>query len=354
MDQPFVIDATQEINAIAKPAAGSRIGPVSVIIPAFNEAQAIKQQIKAVQAALIASQVAFEIIVVDDGSTDQTGEAVLQQGASNQPLRLLQHFTNRGYGAALKTGILAAKYDSIVIIDADGTYPAEQIPVLLEKLESTDMVVGARIGENVHTPWLRRPAKWLLRTLAMRIAEKPIPDLNSGLRAFRRECALQYFPILSNKFSFTTTITLSYLADDYLVIYHPINYYQRTGQSKVVPWHFLDFSIIILRISLMFNPLKVFVPLAVFFGSLGIFKTIYDIVAAFARYPDPIEGLLIEPVLSTSAVLLLFVGLQLLMIGMMADGVIRRIGQTNRPLIPSHGIHSAEISKGSPVQKIDF
>jgi glycosyltransferase involved in cell wall biosynthesis len=328
-----------------------RPGPVSVIIPAYNEAGSIHQQIRAISQTLKASQIEFEIIVVDDGSTDQTGEVVIQQDDRSQPLRLLQHFTNRGYGAALKTGILAAQYNTIVIIDADGTYPVDQIPTLLQKLETADMVVGARIGEDVHTPWLRRPAKWLLRSLATRIAEKPIPDLNSGLRAFRRECAMQYFSILSNQFSFTTTITLAYLADDYQIVYHPINYFQRTGKSKVVPRHFIDFTIIILRISLMFNPLKIFLPLAFFFGALGFLKTIYDIVAAFARYPD-IQGFFIEPVLSTSAVLLLFVGLQLLMIGMMADGVIRRIGQTNRLLIPSHGLHSIEIARTNPKDQV--
>jgi glycosyltransferase involved in cell wall biosynthesis len=344
MDQPPAANSVQGIKKDIDRTNGKKNGPVSVVIPAYNEAQAIQRQIEAIQMTLATSQIPYEIIVVDDGSTDQTAEAVMRLTGSDQPLRLLQHFTNRGYGASLKTGILAAQHDTIVIIDADGTYPADQVPALLEKLDAADMVVGARIGEDVHTPWLRRPAKWLLRSLAMRIAEKPIPDLNSGLRAFRRECALQYFSILSNQFSFTTTITLAYLADDYHVVYHPINYFQRTGRSKVVPWHFLDFTIIILRICLMFNPLKVFVPLALLFGILGGLKTVYDIAAAFARYPD-IKGLLIEPVLSTSAVLLIFIALQLMMIGMMADGVIRRISQTNRPLVPSHGLHSVEISR---------
>ncbi len=305
--------------------------PVSVIIPAYNEQDAVANQIEAVRRVLSSQGFTFEIIVVDDGSADRTADQVVHARA-----RLLKHPENLGYGASLKTGILAAAYDTIVIIDADGTYPADQIPVLVEMLGDADMVVGARTGEDVHVHRLRRPAKTILRMLAIRIAEQPIPDLNSGLRAFRRECAVQYFSILSNRFSFTTTSTLAYMADGYRVVYHPINYYERVGKSKIVPWHFMDFLILIIRMSMMFNPLKIFVPLALFFGLLGVLKTLYDIAALFARSPVRDWTLLLQPVLSTSAVLLLFVGLQFLMIGMMADGVVRRIGQHNRPLAPSY------------------
>jgi glycosyltransferase involved in cell wall biosynthesis len=312
---------------------------VSVIIPAYNESGAVGDQVGAVNKALENSGVAYEIIVVDDGSTDDTAQAALRAGA-----RLLRHPENRGYGASLKSGITAAAGETIVIIDADGTYPAEEIPVLLRELEHADMVVGARTGNTVYVSWVRQPAKWILRVLAQWIADQPIPDINSGMRAFRRSCVRQYFAILSNRFSFTTTVTLAYLADNYRVVYHPIDYYQRVGKSKIVPWHFMDFTVLILRISMMFNPLRVFVPLALFFGGLGVAKTIYDILSLFGRTPDRSWELLVMPVLSTSAVLLLFVGLQFLMIGMVADGVVRRIAQANRSMAPSHGIVSYEIS----------
>lgn len=306
--------------------------PVSIIIPAFNEQESVGVQVKKVRQVLNECGIEHEIIVVDDGSQDNTAEMAIQMSA-----RLLQHSENRGYGASLKTGILAASYQVIVIIDADNTYPADQIPNLLAKLDNADMVVGARVGTTVQIPWIRQPAKWFLRFLATLIAEQPIPDLNSGMRAFRKETIQQYFPILSNRFSFTTTSTLSYLADNYHVVYHPINYFQRTGKSKIVPWHFMDFFVLIIRLSMMFNPLKVFVPLALSFGLLGVLKTIYDVWALFARNPGVGWKLLLQPVLSTSAVLLLFVGLQFMMIGMVADGVVRRIGQHNRPLAPSYG-----------------
>jgi glycosyltransferase involved in cell wall biosynthesis len=316
--------------------------PLSIIIPAFNEENAIALQLNSIRNVLEPLGIDYEIIVVDDGSKDRTAQRAQEAGA-----RLLRHIENRGYGASLKTGIQAANYDLIAIIDADGTYPTEAIPPMLEISASADMVVGARIGKEVHIPFLRRLAKWFLHLLAAQIAEQKIPDLNSGLRVFRKECIQQYFPILSNRFSFTTTSTLAYLADNYVVSYYPINYHQRIGQSKIVPWNFMDFSILIIRMSMMFNPLKVFTPLAVLFGSLGVAKTIYDILAVFARSTHPGIDLLLQPVLSTSAVLLLFVGLQFMMIGMVADGVVRRIAQASRPLVPSQGIYIHQIEHDS-------
>lgn len=312
--------------------------PVSVIIPAYNEEKAINLQIEAIRQVLSNDDIPYEIIVIDDGSTDNTGQEARKAGA-----RLFRHPENHGYGASLKTGILSASNETVVIIDGDGTYPADQIPELLKRLKMSDMVVGARIGEQVHNSWIRRPAKWLLRLLATWIAEQPIPDLNSGMRAFRKDCIKQYFALLPNRFSFTTTVTLAYIVDNYRVAYMPINYLPRLGKSKIVPWHFMDFLMLIIRMSMMFNPLKVFLPLALFSGMLGVLKTIYDVFALFARNPGGGLQLLTQPALSTSALLLLFIGLQFLMIGMMADGVVRRIAQYNRPLVPSKGYINYEI-----------
>jgi hypothetical protein len=204
------------------------------------------------------------------------------------------------------------------------------------------MVVGSRTGTHVHIPWLRRLPKKLLAWLAALIAGQPIPDLNSGLRAFRRDCVRQYFPILSNKFSFTTTSTLALLADDYRIVYHPIDYHQRIGKSKIVPRHFMDFTILILRISMMFQPLKIFVPLA--FGCLGIgaAKSVFDVVALFQRQAEPGWYLLFQPLLSTSAMLFLMTGFQLLFIGMLAEAVVRRIALQAAHLVPSHAISAIE------------
>ena len=230
----------------------------------------------------------------------------------------------------------------ICITDADGTYPADQIPVLLEKLRTADMAVGARVGQNVNIPLVRKPAKLFLGWLAARIAGRKIPDLNSGLRVFRRELAMQYFPVLSNQFSFTTTITLALLADDYSVIYHPIDYFARVGKSKIVPRRFMDFIVLVLRMAMLFQPLKVFIPAALAFGGLGILKVLYDIATSPLRHPEQDWSVLYTPVLSTSAILLLLIGLQFLLIGMVADGVVRRIALHSGPMTASRAVVVAE------------
>jgi glycosyltransferase involved in cell wall biosynthesis len=322
---------------------------VSVIIPAYNEELAVGSQIVAVRHVLSSHGIPHEIIVVDDGSQDRTADEAIEAGA-----RVLRQPENRGYGAALKMGIVAARHDAIVIMDADGTYPAEQIPHLVAGLETADMVVGARIGKNVHIPWVRRPGKWFLGWLASRVAGRPILDLNSGLRAFRRECAKQYFRILSNRFSFTTTATLSFLADDYRVVYHPIEYHRRVGRSKIRARHFMDFTMLVLRIAMLFQPLRVFIPLSFACGVLGVLKTLFDIVGLFERAPIWNWSLMFQPVLSTTAILLLLVGLQLLLIGMVADGLLHRIAQQSRPLAPSQAMRMAEALAGQAVREEDL
>ncbi len=311
---------------------------VSVVIPAFNEEAAVGAEVENIRQTLQRSGIVHEIIVVDDGSQDRTADNAVAAGA-----RVLRHLNNRGYGASLKTGIIAAKYEMIAITDADGTYPAEQIPVLLEKLRTADMAVGARVGSNVNIPLVRKPAKLVLGWFAARIAGRRIPDLNSGLRVFRRELAMQYFPVLSNKFSFTSTITLALLADDYSVIYHPIDYYARVGKSKIVPRHFMDFIILVLRMAMLFQPLKVFIPAALTFGGLGVLKVVYDIATSSLRHPENDWSVLYTPVLSTSAILLLLIGLQFLLIGMVADGVVRRIALHSGPMAASRGVVVAEV-----------
>ncbi len=324
------------------------IPPVSVVIPAFNEEQAVGQQVCTTARVLDAEGIPYEIIVVDDGSVDHTAENAVRAGA-----RVLRHLENRGYGAALKTGIDAAQFNTIVISDADGTYPSDQIPQLVAKLTTADMVVGARTTNVSHVPLLRRPAKWILGRLANQIAGREIPDLNSGLRAFRRDCVQQYFPILSNRFSFTTTVTLALMADDYRVVYHPINYYARVGRSKIKARHFMDFIMLVLRMAILFQPMKIFVPLALGCIGLGIIKILFDIVSFYPRTGSFGLGLLVQPVLSTSAVLLLVVGLQLLLIGMVADGALRRIAQHNGPLVKSHGVRVMEAPSFAKVPQGD-
>ncbi|MBI3664625.1 MAG: glycosyltransferase family 2 protein, partial [Acidobacteria bacterium] len=245
---------------------------LSVVIPAFNEEPAIQGVIAELRQVLQQSEISAEILVVDDGSTDGTARVAAAAGA-----RVIRHRSNRGYGAALKTGIAAAAHDIIVMTDADGTYPAEHIPAMLAELERADLVVGARIGRNTRIPLVRRPAKWALNHLANYLAKARIPDLNSGLRIFRREMVMQYFPILPDQFSWTTTITLALHCDKYAVSYLPIGYRERKGRSKIVPWDAGSFVILILRTAMLFRPLRVFLPLVLVCLVYGLVKLTIDL-----------------------------------------------------------------------------
>jgi glycosyltransferase involved in cell wall biosynthesis len=255
----------------APPGRGGQQG-VSIVVPAFNEESGIGAQIERLREVMASSGWHYELIVVDDGSTDGTAAEVRRHA-----VRLIQQPRNSGYGASLKSGIRAAKSDWIVIIDADGTYPAEEIPRLLDFAAEYDMVVGSRTGDEVNIPALRRPAKWFLARLAGYLAEQDIPDMNSGLRVLKRDLVEKYEHLLPSGFSFTTTITLALLCNNYRVYYHPINYAKRVGRSKIRASHAYDFLMLILRTVVYFNPLRVFLPLGAVFFLAGVAKFIYDI-----------------------------------------------------------------------------
>ncbi len=304
--------------------------PFSILIPAFNEAGSIASVIQGLRTRLQGRE--FEIIVIDDGSADQTARIALEQG-----VRVLQHKRNRGYGASLKSGILAGRHECLVIMDADGTYPAESIPALVDALKDADMVVGMRAKENI--PLLRRPAKWILRRLAQYITAQKIPDLNSGMRAFRRSLVMRYFSVVSDRFSFTTTLTVALLSDGYVVTYLPIEYHQRVGKSKIVPWDFINFMILTLRLSMLFNPLKIFIPASFLCFVTGAVKFILDILVAAEKTGGSLGlYILTHRTISITAMILLLAGLQILLIGMMSDGLARKIGLQNPLEYRTHAV----------------
>lgn len=295
---------------------------VSVVIPAFNEEQGVAEVVTELRDTLEQHGLMAEIIVVDDGSSDQTARKAAAAGA-----RVLRHRSNRGYGAALKSGIAAAAHEYVVITDADRTYPCEYIPELLARLQHYDMVVAARIGANVHVPLVRRPAKWALNKLANYVTGTQIPDLNSGLRAFRRTLAMQYFSMLPDQFSWTTTITLASLCDKYAVTYLPIDYRARHGKSKIVPWDAGSFAVLILRAAILFRPLRVFIPIVLLCLLYGFVKTSVDL-----SHHEHI---------SASAILAFVSALLILLIGMLADALATRLGRLN---IPASGIRTVEFT----------
>ncbi len=248
---------------------------LSIIIPAYNEETGIDNVISNIKKTMKSTEYKYEIIVVDDGSKDKTAMI-----AKKNKTKLIQHPENRGYGAALKTGIKNSKNDLILMIDADGTYPVEQIPRLLKFTDEYDMVVGARTGKRVKVPLLRKPAKFFISKLANFLSGKKIPDLNSGLRVFKKEVALRFFNILPSKFSFTTTITLACLSNDYTVKFVSIDYHKRKGKSTIRPIHdTVGFMALIIKTVVYFNPLKVFIPMSIIFFLLAIFIFFYSIFA---------------------------------------------------------------------------
>ena len=243
----------------------------SVIIPAYNEQKSVAETISNVKQTL--RNMPSEIIVVNDASKDRTAHILKKISG----IRVVTHPVNKGYGASLKSGIRVAQGEWIIITDADGTYPVRDIPRLLKHIPENDMVIGARTGKNVQVPLLRRPAKWMLRIVARIVTGIRIPDLNSGLRVFKKSMALKFWNLFPQGFSFTTTITIASLVNNYNVKYIPINYFKRKGKSSINPIKdFVGFNLVIFRVALYFAPLKFFVPASVIFFLVGLVKGIID------------------------------------------------------------------------------
>jgi len=285
---------------------------VTLVVPAYDEEDGIEGVVARLSG--LAIDAPLEILVVDDGSRDGTPKVLERLAAKNPRVRVIRHEQNRGYGAALKTGFASARHEVVVITDADGTYPEDRIGHLLERIDSgAEMAVGARTGADVEVPLLRRPAKAFLRLLASYLAGTRIPDLNSGLRAIRRDLVLTYRPILPNGFSFTTTITLAALTNGHRVDFVSIDYRKRSGSSKIRPIRdTLGFLSLIVRTVLYFNPLKVFFPVAVLIGLALLGSIYYDIA-------------IVQPSNLSDKTVLLFVALvQVLSVGLLADLVDKR------------------------------
>ncbi len=295
--------AITHVEAQISPSRSDEEYDVVVVIPAFNEQNAVGPTVDRVRAALKATPYSFDVVVVDDGSEDDTADAALQHGA-----RVIQLQSNCGYGAALKTGIGATRSKFIAIIDADGTYPESNLPGMLNRAEDVDMVVGARDQASKAIPLIRRPAKRFLTWLASYLAGRIIPDLNSGLRIIRRSSVEQFLPIFPQGFSFTTTSTLAMLCTNHRVVYEPIEYQKRIGRSKIRPVDFFNFLILVLRTIVLFNPLKVFVPAGAMLAFIGTGSLAYDVYMIN---------------LSDSTVMTLLAAMMTWSIGLLADMISR-------------------------------
>jgi glycosyltransferase involved in cell wall biosynthesis len=283
---------------------------VSIVVPAHNEESSVVEVVAAIREVLKGTDYPYEIIIVDDGSTDRTVERLRD---AKTETRIIEHGYHRGYGAALKTGIKSARHDIIVTIDADGSHPADQIPNLLRQIGDYDMVIGARTGKDTVTPFIRRPPKWVLRKLAEYLSEARIPDLNSGFRVMRKATVEKFMRLLPNGFSFSSTITIAMHVNDYKIRYFPVTCHKRSGgQSKIRPIRdTLNFFQLIIRTILYFAPLKIFLPASVllFIASIGVLLYSY---------------LIIGKILDITVMVLLLASIQVFSIGLLADLMDKR------------------------------
>ncbi len=288
---------------------------LSIVVPAYNEQTSVGQTVRELMEISATLSGDKEVILVDDGSTDDTAEVI----GKIPGIRVIRHPQNRGYGAALKTGIRASKYSWIAITDADRTYPNQRIPELLAiaRDENCDMVVGSRTSDNVHIPLIRRPAKWCIAKLAGYLCACTIPDINSGLRVFHRDSIEEFIGILPDGFSFTSTITLALLTNNRQVKYVPIEYHKRTGRSKIRPIRdTLKFVHLIIRMVMYFNPLRVFLPISLSLFTLSLLALLYRVIRGTG--------------LASFSVILFVAGIQVLTVGMIADLIDRRLVLANK------------------------
>jgi glycosyltransferase involved in cell wall biosynthesis len=285
----------------------------SLLIPAYNEEGAVEATVRAAHGALTKAGVEFEILVIDDGSTDRTTAVLADLHLTS--VRVIRHPRNQGYGAALKTGIRRSRGEILGITDADGTYPVDALPELLTALHDgqADMVVGAR-RRGARIPLMRRPAKAIVSWLANVLTGTRIPDVNSGMRVFRRDLAERFLSLYPQRFSFTITITLAALTNHYLVDYRPIAYFSRTGQSTLSRGlsgfsNFFGFLGIVVRMVVHFRPLRFFVWPSLALVLAGSIQIGYSMIT--------------RRNVSDSGVLCLLAGLQVGLFGLLADAVVR-------------------------------
>ncbi len=304
---------------------------VSIVLPVFNEIDHLDKELERIRDTMEASRYTFEIIVVDDASTDGSTDRL-----DEIPwIRLIAFRTNRGPGAARKIGTEAAIGAIVVWSDVDMSYPNDQFPRLIDALDGYDQVVGARTSEEGTHKVARVPAKWFIRRLAQWLSGTPIPDLNSGFRAFRKDVADQFLHLLPNGFSHVTTMTMVFLANGYSVGYVDIEYAKRSGDSK---FRFLADTRLYLRqvtrMVMMWNPLRVLAPFATVLFLGGVAKLVFDLIDKDFR-------------VGTNTLLVMLSAGMIFIVALLADLVVqvtrprhsvlpaavqeRGIGQRNRP-----------------------
>lgn len=303
-----------EPEIVARKSDGPNSLDVTIVLPCYNEQDHVLQEVQRISLAMDRSGFSYELLAIDDKSTDNT-LAVLRSAAPSYPnMRVLAFRRNGGSGTARRIATQQAHGRVVVWTDADLTYPNERIPEFVQYLidnPDIDQVVGARTSEQGTHKYLRVPAKFIIRKIAESLSSTKIPDLNSGLRAFRRDVSLPYLRLLPPGFSCVTTITMSFLSNQHAVEYIPIDYAKRAGVSK---FHFVRdayrYILQVLRMVMYFNPIKVLMPLALWIFGIGVIKGIVDLIRYHFR-------------LTTNSVLLILSGLIIGAIALLADLIVR-------------------------------
>ncbi len=279
---------------------------VSVVLPAYNEQEAVVHVIEGVRRAMDSTGMRYEILLIDDCSSDATADRAAGAGA-----RVVRHRMNRGSGASRRTGVREARGEIIVMLDADGTYDTDTIPEMLRWFPDYDQVNGARTSEQGTWKPLRFSAKWLIRQLAIYLAGQPIPDLNTGLKAFKRSVMLDYMWVLPDGFSCVTTMTLAFMSNGHPVKYVPTPYYKRIGKSKFHPIRDTgNYLSTVVRMSTYFRPLRIYGPLSIGILLLGFATSLYNLIV------------LPKHSLQESDIILICTGILVGAIGLLADLIV--------------------------------
>ena len=275
---------------------------LAIVIPAYNEAEGIGATLDDLVGRGLAKQA--EVIVVDDGSSDNTAAIV-----EKYPVTLVRHLVNKGYGASLKTGIRRARADKIITMDSDGQHSAADVEKILQKLGGADMVIGERAPDSFQVQ-NRKFGKWIIRVVGECLVEQKLPDFNSGLRGFDRRIMRSLLHTMPNGFSFSTTSTLAFLKGGYAIATAPITARARVGRaSSVRPIKDgIKTLMLLTRIIMLFNPLKIFLPVSVGMGVWGVTLAIVNMMEKNHR-------------VSNGAVIVMVTALFLFFFGLLADQI---------------------------------
>lgn len=278
-------------------------GWLTLIIPAYNEAEGIGPVLDAILG--LPQAASWTVLVVDDGSTDSTPDILARFG---DRIRTIRHSSTRGYGASLKTGIMSARTENVLFIDADGQHDPADIPAVVEALKTKECVFTVR-PRHAGIPLVRRPGKWLLHRICNFLANRKIPDINSGFRAGRRHIYMRMLELLPDGFSFSTTSLMYVMRSRFSHVFVPIQCHVRKGTSQVrIVYDGMKTLLLALRLIMLFDPMRAFGYPALWLLSLGVFYQLY----IFFTYRFTIVG---------GALLLILAGVILFFFGLLGDQI---------------------------------